>query len=294
MKKTIILLLTIVILFLCICSCKKTNDYKPYTVYEVASEEYLSSAQHSSEIIFDWGYSEKFKLIKSKTVTVGNTKCDVKYTETETGYLYKNDVDYYKGTNDEGYDVEIGINTKTGDIDRYFRFSKRGEDFSGLTVKDRDTCLKIATDYLSSYVDDVENYKITFERFDNGRDTPSDYFFIFSRYIEEMKTFDCARIAVTVYGVVREHRFDCLGELKDAKVPDQTTLDELDVKVTEKLDEIYSSIKDTHTVEYGERDVSLVKLSDGSYALEYYIDVTLLESDDFGYNESTHLIIYLD
>ena len=125
MKKILLLLLAIVLLFPCICSCKTSSNAEPYTVYEIASEDYISNANHSSEVKLDYGYSETFKLIKSKTVTVNNAKFEVKYTETETSYLYKNDIDYYEGTNDEGYEVEVGINTKTGDLDRYFRFNKK-------------------------------------------------------------------------------------------------------------------------------------------------------------------------
>ena len=296
MKKILLLLLAIVLLFPCICSCKTSSNAEPYTVYEIASEDYISNANHSSEVKLDYGYSEKFKLIKSKTVTVGNTKCDVKYTETETGYWYNNDIDYYIGTDNEGHDVKIGINTKTGDIDRYFLISEESEAFFDLTEKGRDECLEIAKEYLSNYVDDVENYKITFEKFNKGKEIPSKYFFVFSRYVEELETFDRARIGVNIYGVICEHRFDCLGELKDAKVPNQATLDELDVKVTEKLDEIYSTVKDICTVEYDEINAVFVRLSNGKYAIEYEVTVKLTPFDTntkMPY-ETPKFIVYLD
>ena len=293
MKKIFTLLFLVIVLSFYGCSSNQQN-YEKNKVYEIYSQDGSSLAQHKSEIVFESNSSEKNKLIKTKTIEVNGVKYEVSYKNTQDFYWYNGEIDHYEGTNENGYPVQVGINTKNDLVVRYSCFEKQEVIASPTLEKSRDECLEIAKEYLSKYVSDVENYKLKSENCNERKNYVSNYTFSFYRYIGELKAYDLAIILITSHGDVFMHRFDCLGELKNAKVPDQATLDELDIKVTEKLDEIYSSVKDTYAVEYGERDVSLIRLSDGSYALEYYVDVEILENGDLGYSESTHLIIYLD
>ena len=67
-------------------------------------------------------------------------------------------------------------------------------------------------------------------------------------------------------------------------------------KVEEKLKSIYDSISDKYTVSYEIRDPLLIRLSDGKYAFEYSVGVSLASHDnpDMPFSELTKLLVYLD
>ena len=289
MKRLFALLLIIILIF-CACSSKNNIDYNSYEVYEVYSDENQYLGEHLSEFDLKSDLSKELKLIKNKTVSVNGVEYKVTYEDTLTGYWYNGKIDFYEGTTDRGNLISLGINRDTGVIDRYDNYEKVHIDTSLYTEKTEEECLQIAKDYLSTYVDDIDSYRLDKKSSRQANKVPY-YSFTFYRYIEEVKTYDLAIIEITYCGDVFSHYFDCLGALKGVNAPDEATLNALNEKVTEKLDEIYSSVKDEYTVEYGDRDVTLIKLSDGKYAMEYYVDINVIKEDDTGFIEASRILI---
>ena len=104
-----------------------------------------------------------------------------------------------------------------------------------------------------------------------------------------------AYIVITEYGDLDSYIFTCLGEMKEAVVPTKDELSKVRDAVDEKVKSIYSNIEKSYGVEYEIRDEYFVRLADGSYAMEYVVDVNLTPNDPEGLKliEKISLLVYV-
>ena len=153
-------------------------------------------------------------------------------------------------------------------------------------------CLEIAKDFLSRMVD-VGLYQIESELDENR----GEYAFVFTKYLGEYKTADCAKVYVTENGELSCFRATMLGRIPvDTAVP-------IDCEVAvsaayEKLDALYCAVKDEYDgVEYELSPFVVTILDEGKTALLCYADVDCVDvSEDGAYElhrkEKIGLVIY--
>ena len=302
--KKIIQFIILMIVALSISSCdyskiaesgesnEKTNKYE---VFEIGGYDNLSGAAHQEEIILDNKEYEKDFVLTSKTVIFNGKNFETEYRNTVKGYLYQNTYDYYENK-DDGLLVKFGINIDTGSIDRYswvnVNYIKEKNDMPQLS---RDECFEVAKMYFDKFADSSE-YELIEERYQKIPEYQSVYDFTFARVINGLVTSEKAYIGVTIFGDVISHSFVCLGELKNAPILTEKDFQVINNNIDTKIKEIYNNVAEQYQYSYETKEIVLVKLENGKYALEYYIDVKLepVDSSKVEFVETTKLLIYVE
>ena len=266
-----------------------------YKVLEVGSYDNLSGANHHTDIKLS---SETYINQNTETLekfSVNGYEYELKYFESNKGYLYYDNSDCYNTITADAY-IRIDINKFTNDVDFYMYAPKKnmydGTDKNKLS---QDECEKIAREYLNKYVN-VDEYKLTLVQYNDLIEYGGGiYTFGFLRSINGIIAMDGATIVVTVYGDVVVHNFECLGQLEDATVPTKEELSDMKVAIDAKVNSIYANVKKLYAVEYEIRDEYLIMLEDGKYAMEYVVDVNLTPNDPEGLKliEKISLLVYV-
>jgi hypothetical protein len=258
-------------------------------VYVVGLDDSNSDIKY--DVVLKDEFIEENKLITNKTVEVFGKQYEVTYDETRKGYLYNNDVEIYKYDGDT-YVIIVHFSSKNGDIVKCGYIEKKYENTS--EIKTKEECLDIAKKYISnysSYADDIEQYQLVDENKIGGT-----YSFYFCRFINGMKTIDGIRIDIYDNGSISSIGYSQLGCMKDAELPDESTLSGIRNQVNDKLDEIYGDTAEVYTVNYLDWNETFIRLTDGEYALRFDVKVESVSSNpnvDSLY-KSHHFIVYLD
>lgn len=263
-------------------ACSNKN---PYTILEIGGYDCISDTNHNDEFQLQSQKTVNSKLNKEKKIKYGSEEYEVNYEYTETGYLYNKEVEKYSkryGQDTTKKLVDFWINTKTGRMDYYYWFDANYLQSPDLTEKSREECLTISREYLASYVDDVEAYELVDEIYRKDPDLGGQYDFVFARMIDGVMTADLARIRVTIHGIVYNHGFQCLGEMKGAKLPDKEIIDSIYSDMDKRLANIYDPAKEKYNVTIEHDKTVFERLWDGRYALEIYYEakLTSLENED--------------
>jgi hypothetical protein len=289
MKKMIICLV-IALTLMSLCACSEANTY---TVLEVGGYDNFSGANHMEDITLDNENYSKVLVIPQKTVKINGNDWKVEYCGSQKGYLYKNDLDNY--TRDEdGVFVDIGINKDTGTVDSYMWVDQEYVESQTGAELTEEECLDIAKTYLGDYVK-TDEYEVVNVRYLEIPEYKAIYDFEFARVIDGIKTSDTAYIGVSVFGDVISHLFVSLGELADAEAPTEDEMEIIQNNVNAKLDAIYENVSSKYDISFEIEDTVLVRLSNGKYAMEYYVRADLVAKDTQAkITESTKLLVYLD
>ena len=289
MKKMIICLV-IALMLMSLCACSEANTY---TVLEVGGYDNFSGANHMEDITLDNENYSKVLVIPQKTVKINGNDWKVEYCGSQKGYLYKNDLDNY--TRDEdGVFVDIGINKDTGTVDSYMWVDQKYVESQTGAELTEEECLDIAKTYLGDYVK-TDEYEVVNVRYLEIPEYKAIYDFEFARVIDGIKTSDTAYIGVSVFGDVISHLFVSLGELADAEAPTEKEMEIIQDHVDAKLAAIYENVSSKYDISFEIEDTVLVRLSDGKYAMEYYVRTDLVAKDTQAkVAETTKLLVYLN
>lgn len=290
MKKFLALFVSL-IMSVSLAACSKTGKY---SVLEVKEYDNISGAKHRSEITLDVEEYTNRSASDKKTVRAGDTDWNVTYDSSKKGYLYKNNIDYYENS-ENGVSVQIGINKDTGIMDSYSWVDINYASDKNSPELDENACLDIAKAYLNDFIA-ASDYEVVNVRYLNIPEYKALYDFEFVRKIDGTNTSDKAYIGVSVFGDVVSHLFVSLGEMADAKLPTADEMQKIEENIYAKLDSIYKNVTEKYDISYEVSDKVLVRLADGKYAFEYYIDATLEAKDASAakLTESTKLLIYID
>ena len=291
MKKVIysfVLLISLAILF---TSCHSSVKYK---VLEAGGCDNASGANHQEEIDLENQVFKKPLLNSHKDIRINDKDYTGKYRNSQKGYLFKNDVDYYE-SNENGELVQFGINQETGRIDKFSWVKLDYINNKEGSALNYEQCLVVATKYLNDFVDATE-YTLVASRYLEIPEYEAIYDFEFVRVIDGVKSSDKAYVGVTIFGDVISHLFVSLGEMRDATVPSADDFKIIENNVDKKVQSIYSDVYDKYKYSYEIADKIIVKLSDGKYAMEYHLEVTLtsISSPESSIAERTCLIVLLE
>lgn len=245
------------------------------------------------DITLDNENYSKVLVIPQKTVKINGNDWKVEYCGSQKGYLYKNDLDNY--TRDEdGVFVDIGINKDTGTVDSYMWVDQKYVESQTGAELTEEECLDIAKTYLGDYVK-TDEYEVVNVRYLEIPEYKAIYDFEVVRVIDGIKTSDTAYIGVSVFGDVISHLFVSLGELADAEAPTEKEMEIIQDHVDAKLAAIYENVSSKYDISFEIEDTVLVRLSDGKYAMEYYVRTDLVAKDTQAkVAEATKLLVYLN
>lgn len=304
MKKSIIVSLLFAIV-ICFTGCavhpsNPTVSTQPvsgptkFFVAEVSDYTDSSIIAHDGDISLT---TERFtkKSPSSKAVTIKGTKISGKYQYSTQGYLYNSQYDWYMWSK-ESQMVEYRIDSSGtivyfSEVDTDYAASKEFEP-----ILSEDECLDVATNYLGGFVDDANAYTLVNTRYLTIPEYNAIYYFDFVRYVNGIETSDNAYIGVTVYGDVISHLFGTVGEMEQSPTLSEEDHQTINSNIDNKIMNIYAALDEKYSYSYEVTNTTLVKLSDGKYALEYYVSVTFSTADDTDCDlaELVKLLVYLD
>lgn len=267
-----------------------------FKVFEVSGFDSVSGAKHSSEIHFEELSYQDSNAEKEVSIKVDGKDLNATYTKTESLRFYNSQSRHYRYHDKEkGITVEKGINSYTGNTDWYYFYNKNYLAEINKPELTRDECMEIAKKYFDGFIDSSE-YEVTYERYMYVPEWKGVYTFHFSRIIDGIETYDYAIIGITVFGDVIDHSFLSLGEMKNAKLPSQDEMKMIVENVKKKLQDIYSNVEYKYLVNYQIHEPVFMRLADGRYAFEYFVEVGLIPKDDAEHtlSETTNLIVYVD
>ena len=295
MKKTFCLLLSVLFvigLASCAASQEKTSKFE---VMEVGGYDDNSVANHHSDVKLEVeSYQKSAKMKESSTVTIEGKAVSGEYTTSKKGYLFNSEVNCYESSND-GTMVRFGVNEKTGVVDNYsytnLKYSAQHTQSAELT---KEQCEEIALQYLRQYAD-ADKYSLVRADYLEIPEYKAIYNFEYAHLVNGIKTSDSAFLGVTVYGDVISHDFSTLNEFEKFHAPSEADNRAITADIEAKIGSIYDSINDKYTYSWSEEGKRFVKLSDGTYALECSVSVTLTPKDTSAKSvaEAVTLLVYL-
>ena len=278
---------------------ESSTETKPskYTALEFSASDSGVGANHNMDIKLETTKYFDTTLKELKNINLLDFDYNAEYKESQNSYYYNVDVDCYESTIRKEYDYEFEINRKTGRVDRCLLFQFNYLSTKGSSPKSsKEECENIALNILSQYVN-TDDYilKDCYKSFYTTGGRYETYVFSFVRVIDGIETKDNAYIEITEYGDLIQYIFTCLGEMKDAVAPTEEELSGMRDAVDEKVKSIYSNIEKSYGVEYEIRDEYFVRFADGSYAMEYVVDVNLTPNDPEGLKliEKISLLVYV-
>lgn len=284
-------------------SCAKSISFQ---VLEVGSFDNISGANHMSQFSYEdtesfYESAEKkreFKFSGEDYLLENNKPYSLEYHETiENGFAFDDKVHEYRVFNDSVI-LFIHVDAKTDEIVYFFgQDSEYLKTLGQRTKKTRDECYEQAKKILNSFTDNGEAFSLTEERVVNLSETET-YDFIFNRYIDGVKSNEEIIIMISVYGDLVSYSLDNLGTVNEAP-PSEKNMRKIEASVDAKMNEIYSNVLDKYSVTFEIADVMYIRLKDGHYALDYFIDAELSQRDgednEFSsFSERTHLIVLLE
>ncbi|MBO5953601.1 MAG: hypothetical protein J6Q53_05745 [Oscillospiraceae bacterium] len=301
MKKLLCLFLAILIVVLSLSACSETpaatepssQELARFEILELGGYDHISGANHSDDFRLTYDEEAKRPADKQKINIIRNgTEYELPYYQTRGSYLYHDTRDIYRIQTTEKL-IEIELNRYTGRVDFYSWYDR---DYLHAVPSDeltREECLTIARAYLGDYIEDSAQYDLIADSYSTASDS---YLFTFSRLVDGVETYDRAKIRVTVYGDVITHSFGSLGSMRDAILPTQETMDDIQAGLDERLEKIYAPLEDKYNVSYELNKEEFLRLADGTYALKYDFAVHAApkNSEQSPWVEGTHLLVRLN
>jgi len=270
---------------------------KTYTVLEAGGVSDSSlGIKHNSEISLAINnIKDNAKNNNTKEIILNDVSFSGKYYKTVTSPYYNRVYDVYDG-NTGSAKISFKINSENNKIFGYSTYDiEYKTKIEGKKELTKEECIDIAKDYLKKYVDDVENYTITYNytKLDVYMGNHNIYF---TRYIDGIPTMDSAYIYVTEYGDIVRFDFNSLGDMKNVDVLNSHNIEAIEKAIDEKCEKIYGDIMNDPDYSVNiSKSKRLVRMADGKYALEYEISayISYVDSDRHA-SDSCMLIIYLE
>ena len=238
-----------------------------FTVYESGVHGGIQPGTHKIELELNKArdtYIEEERIGTFKTINIMGIEWTAEYHSTKSKTDYTETVHKYTGISN-GKSITFMVNAVTGKCE-YFSFNRLSETDSVRLTRDELYEIAYKNFLEGGYTDDPENYTLSFEH-DGGL---AGYTFIFSRFIDGIKTSEYASITIYHDGEFVCYMGNHIGEMKN--------LDLSDIN----MDKFYAAIEAKFKTIYGndyagfEKDGAVyTKLRNGTYIFDcnIYADV---------------------
>ncbi|MBE5964369.1 MAG: hypothetical protein E7252_05460 [Lachnospira sp.] len=257
MKKLKILLL--LIMLLCLSACNK-KEFTIKEIHKTQCEHDDTPLNHKSEYnINNIFYKNIFKINEEITIAINGREYTVEYDESEVNskidYAYH---EYY------AYNIGVDINKKTGTIVKFYDSNPQEK----VEKRDKQECYQIAIDFINNHDlgIDLDKYELIFENEGGGAYQICEF-----RWRGKVDgVYACSNFTIWVGKTADSIRFESeyLDMMDDLTLPDTYDKEAIDKMIDERLNGIYSEIKDTYTINWRAKELQyLIKLRNGKTAL---------------------------
>lgn len=281
--------LCIVCVVLCIVSCDKNSDLgteqnnqEETTARDemIFDGEYLSSinplqygsaetsgvfANHRNDLSYNDSDFQAADAVEKIILEIVGDESVLKYEGSTTGPLYRDTVHKYSnGTIDQWFNADTGTCVYFSDL--------RVKEYGDTELISGEKQKEVAYDFLDSQVVNPEQFQIVQEQYISGIFTVT-----FSRMNNGLETCERVSLWVDQGGSVCLYKMEHIDEMSNV----QPIPDEIIEKVRKSLDieakSIYGALESQgYTWTYEKSIDRLVRLDDGSLALECCIDATIV------------------
>ncbi len=257
MKRLKIIILLFMLLILTACNKKELTIKE---IHRTQCEHDDTPLNHKSEYnTSSMSYKNILKKNEELTITINGKEYTGEYHWTEVN----SKVDYAYHTYCT-YDVSFDINRKTGNLVSFHSTQKEEE----VPERDKEACLQEAIDFINNHDlgIDLDKYELVYE--DDGDGAYKVYDFKWRGKIDNVYT--ASNFMIRVSKVTNKIRFESeyLDMMDDLTLPDTYDKETIDKMVDERLNGIYSEIKDTYTIDWRAKELQyLIKLRNGKTAI---------------------------
>ncbi len=286
MRKNICLILLTAIIMSVMISCtnnmqnntegNSTADSPPVEIKE--KDEYvIMYATDSAQCLTGLRFKREFNIKRTTYVEDGIPNVQYKIGE-------KDNVLKYSFTQDDGLFNGISRVFQCNNIDGSATnsYSQSGELLSECISKhvaekqlDESELFNIASEKMKKLVNDPESY--TFARKIHNDNWAGDwYFFEWTRANGKLKTMEVVQVHIFPDGVVRETLKAHIGDMKDVPTVPDAVVEKVLNTVQTNLEKKYGEVKENFSIidiNKDEADLCLIRLKDGTVALDLSIDV---------------------
>ncbi len=286
MKK--IKLILLLIMLLCLSSCNK----KELTIKELNKtqcEHDKTPLNHKSEYnITSISYNNIFKTNEELTITINGKEYTGEYDWSEVNS--KIDYAYHKYYGDK---IGFELNRKTGKLVSFYNHNPKEK----VDTRDKATCYQLALDFISNHDlgIDLDKYELVFENEWGGAYQTCEF-----RWRGKVDgVYACSNFTIWVGKTADSIRFESeyLDMMDNLTLPDTYDKEAIDKMVDERLNGIYSEIKDTYTIDWRAKELQyLIKLRNGKTALICETTSYLQPNDKSksNYGDTSEFIIFLE
>lgn len=301
-RKVVIIALVPLLCLICFLSCKQnpaTNNILENETWDNVSEENLSkedtvppssvdqvligaylddieawqygkaesngvSVNHHLDYSYkDTEYQED--ALTKITAVVSEIEYELLYDHTVDGPLYHDTIRKYKSSG-----VTQWFDVNTGTCVYQSSPSKTVENEEDRCTLEKQ--MEIAREFLKDQVSDPENYQVT-----SQERTPTGVLYVyFTRMVGELSTCDQVIIKVDQSGSIPLYRLTNVGEMNNVQPVPNEIIANVNRSLDSEAKSIYSVLEEQgYTWSYEKRIDRLVRLDDGSLALECYVDATI-------------------
>ncbi len=272
MKKFLIMTVCLGVVLLCFASCSTEISYEA-APHRYMYETSIDPAQ-ASEITYK---------LNGQTYTLS-------YSRTEQPEYWGAGLACYSMHDGENR-LDVKLDTATGDT-VFFSSSGFGIGTASDEAIGRDKALQIAKNFLRKHISDFNAFTLSDEMYHKS----GDYTFFFTRYIGDVPTSEGARVRVEPNGLITFYMLENIGLMRNVRILNSVNMETAGEVLQAKLDEVYREEKETvFSVDFEIEQPTLVRASDGRYALEYYVfeHITYTEGGVTAIADGLPFLVYL-
>ncbi len=286
MKRLKIIILLFMLLIL--TACNKT-ELTIKEIHRTQCEHDDTPLNHKSEYnMSSITYKSIFKKNKELTITVNGKEYTGKYYDSEV-CLYTD----YKCDNYRSEECNFDINRNTGKIVQ-FRSKIDGDEIS---KRNKESCLQVAINFVKNndLGIDLDKYELVFENEGGGYYQVCEF-----RWRGKIDgVYACSNFTIWVDKQSDSIRFESeyLDMMDDLTLPDTYDKEAIDKMIDERLNGIYSEIKDTYTINWRVKESQyLMKMRNGKMAIicETMSEIQPIDKSKYHTGDTSEFIIFLE
>lgn len=225
----------------------------------------------SEDVYYDESVDSSIKF------SVADVEYDLDYQGTTSGAFYQDTVHVYSNRK-----LTQHINVDTGKCTMCIFPKTDNSD----TICSENELKEIANKFLIANVEDPESYLITYYKYIEGS-----LYVYYTRMVGDIETYDQIRVGIRENGDVRLYRMDHVGELKNVQpIPDQL-IEKVHSELIRRGNDIYGLLGDGYSYTLSTEIDRLVRLDDGSLALDCHVDADITAPDGTKLSDGAWFII---
>lgn len=238
------------------------DDIKAFQ-YGMAESNGVSVNHHINYSYEDIEYQED--ALTKITAVISEIEYELLYDQTVDGPLYHDTIRKYKGNS-----VTQWFDVRTGACVYHFSPSKTVENEEDRCTLEKQ--LEIARAFLNNQVSDPENYRVT-----KQERTPTGVLYVyFTRMVGEISTCDQVIVKVDQSGSIPLYRLSNVGEMRNVQPIPNEIIEKVNQSLENGAQSIYRVLEGQGCNWSHEKRIDrLVRLDDGSLALECYVGVKI-------------------